>query len=80
MIPEEGSPGLCAVGSGGPDGAGAAAIPSATIAGSKAGDCCPKCAVLGRENNESPEPVLAMAIDRDLTADNLSIGSHSYNK
>ena len=56
-----GFPAVCA---GGTDGAGAAAIPELTIAGSMPGDCWPKCAVLGRENMESPEPELAMAVDR----------------
>ena len=42
------------------DGAGAAVIPAAVNASRRAGDCCPKCAVLGRENIESSEPELAM--------------------
>ena len=64
-VPEEtpgSSPGLA---SAGPetDGAGAAVTTVANSASSGAGDCCPKLAVLGRENMESPEPELAMAID-----------------
>ena len=54
-----GSLGLPPVGAGS-DGATAAVIPAA-ITADTSGDCRPKCAVLGRENNESPEPVLAMA-------------------
>ena len=45
---------------------GAAITPEANNANSGLGDCCPKCAVLGRENIESPEPELAMAIDPSI--------------
>ena len=64
-VPEEtpwASLGPPSVGSVGTDGAGAAAMPAASSARSGAGDCWPKCAVLGRENIESAEPDSALAM------------------
>ena len=54
-------------------------IPSVIARLVESGDCLPKCAVLGRENIESPEPELfAMADDDSVTADNLFPGLYCY--